>query len=640
MARPRPYDQLGFAAKHVYPVLLLCLLPVISLTIFYAVQWRMNQSVGQLLTQRIAQDETIQPQHRAALLELVHAAPLSTILANTDPQWRPIQTRIHPETQQCFLSLRWGMYMSGACIALVFGAMGIIQLVALYAQRSPQAYLFGLNFGGLFIRLFFLAEFVLQVVLIIWLTFLFCMFFIEKAANIHGKAIVLIVLVMTLGTAAAAMFLAELFKNERQSKSIVGKETTPEESPGLWHLVTILSSRMQVPVPDHLVVGVTGSISATHAPLLLRSSCDNEPQNIKGRTIYVNLAVLRYLSSEQLTAAVAHELAHFRSDHTRHKLQIAEQTRQFQNFRDSLYQREYFRPIYCFSSMLWTGLQPAFAKHSQVLELGAAKASGEFTSPDIAAEAIVRADIYYDLHVQIENSYYTLDTPLERIEFRNTIDRLYPRSAQWYLLEYDETLEDHTHPYPSLSRRLAALDRTTEDSSLCRAMCHPLEDTAFRLVDNAADIERALWQTREIEFLEAHRQALVFRYLPETAQQWKLVEAYFPAGELILRDENTLSYDCEKMMFSQWEQPLYFHELYDMFLDRTPSNPTMTFYFRRNGKKKSTVLPISQILEHQDSLKHMISNYSDRLEAAVEYQKSKPLQGTSAMQMAEQSLFS
>ncbi len=644
MANPHTNSKSFFVFAYVFCTSLLCVIPIICLAIFYGVQWKMNHDVSQLTREQITQNESLSPQQQDETIALLESASLSTALSSSDPKWTPLRNAVPKEDQKYFLAVRWGIYLCWTGLLLPFVMHGTIWLISKYAKRSPQTYHSGLDIGFSLVRLFGVASYLLQSTVAVMVFFMFSMFALDVDVGSVQKSVVLtmVLLPMFAGIPVVAALIA-LFKPSRQLPGITGILTPVQDAPQLWELVQTLCKRMEIPVPNHIILGVSQPAHSLNTSFVLHQP-DGRQHTLRGRTLYLNFALLNYLNEEQLTAIIAANLHFFRQGSPQIYFKIYEQNDHFEDFMLGLENNIFLRPIYYYGAFLRRALNPANAKHGRQLRLDADKTSATFTSSSIAAETIVRSFALYDLMHDIESTYFQHEHPLECAEIKRLMEEHYARYLEWYLLDFPPNLpEEGKHselPYPSLQSKLAVLGTTTEDGMLRASIRNLVPEPAWNLVADAALMEAELWPSHESNFVENHRHALLFRYLPKTREEWEFVESYFPPGELIVRDDQRLYYDCEKLIYEAWEKPIYYHELYHLALDRFGQNPTLKISFRRNQKNMSVVLPISLDPVHQDQLKHIITSYSNRSDAAVEYQKSKPPQKEDSLwQMVEDSVF-
>jgi Zn-dependent protease with chaperone function len=86
-------------------------------------------------------------------------------------------------------------------------------------------------------------------------------------------------------------------------------EIDPEREPALAAMDRDLAARLSIAPPDHVVVGPEIMFAVTTSPVVV------EDRNLAGTTLYLSWPLLRVLSSEQISAVVAHELAHVAAGH-------------------------------------------------------------------------------------------------------------------------------------------------------------------------------------------------------------------------------------------------------------------------------------------------------------------------------------
>ena len=127
-----------------------------------------------------------------------------------------------------------------------------------------------------------------------------------------------------LGAIVAALgLLRSIFAlGRRLELTITGKTLALSDSDALIGSISSIANKMGARPPDHIVVGLDPAFFVTSANVVVVG----EPKILTGETLYLCAPLLRILKLDELTAVVAHELAHFVG-------------------RDTLYSRR-FAPIY------------------------------------------------------------------------------------------------------------------------------------------------------------------------------------------------------------------------------------------------------------------------------------------------------
>ena len=101
-----------------------------------------------------------------------------------------------------------------------------------------------------------------------------------------------------------------------QPMDVLGRVVGPADAPGLWALVADVAARQGAKAPDHIVAGLTGGFFVTSS----RVEVAPEGRVLSGNTLYVSASYLPLLSREEVTAIIAHELAHFTGEDTQYSL--------------------------------------------------------------------------------------------------------------------------------------------------------------------------------------------------------------------------------------------------------------------------------------------------------------------------------
>ncbi len=93
---------------------------------------------------------------------------------------------------------------------------------------------------------------------------------------------------------------------------VLGRAAGPEAAPGLWSFVRGVAAGQGAAAPDNVVLGMTKGFFVTSSSILLLP----ERRVLAGRSLYLPAPMLPLLSRGEITAVVAHELAHFTGEDT------------------------------------------------------------------------------------------------------------------------------------------------------------------------------------------------------------------------------------------------------------------------------------------------------------------------------------
>jgi len=100
---------------------------------------------------------------------------------------------------------------------------------------------------------------------------------------------------------------------------VTGRAITREQAPKVWELVEQVSARARVVMPDNIVIGLDASFYATQSPLHLNGA----PPPVTGRSLFLSVPYMAYMSRDELTVVIGHELAHFTGADTEYTLKFA-----------------------------------------------------------------------------------------------------------------------------------------------------------------------------------------------------------------------------------------------------------------------------------------------------------------------------
>ncbi|KXU34778.1 hypothetical protein AXK11_00725 [Cephaloticoccus primus] len=114
---------------------------------------------------------------------------------------------------------------------------------------------------------------------------------------------------------------------------IAARALTRAQAPALWALVDEASARAKTAVPDHIVIGLDSSFYAADAPLYLNRA----ETPLEGRSLFLSVPYLAYMTREELAVVVAQELAHFTGGEVKRTHQFAEVYAQISHYMSHLH---------------------------------------------------------------------------------------------------------------------------------------------------------------------------------------------------------------------------------------------------------------------------------------------------------------
>ncbi|MEE7471572.1 hypothetical protein MPAR162_06835 [Methylorubrum populi] len=173
--------------------------------------------------------------------------------------------------------------------------------------------------------------------------------------------------------------------------TILGRQITPAEAPGLWRLTEGLAGKMGALKPEALVVGLTEGFFVTAGPAVL------EPggARLSGRILYVPLPHLALMRGDETAAIIAHELAHYAGGDTAYSQRFLPIYAGVGRSLDAVAEGErgslgLFRPSLRLGLFVMERFHLAVRHWSRAREFAADAAGAAATSAEAAARALLR----------------------------------------------------------------------------------------------------------------------------------------------------------------------------------------------------------------------------------------------------------
>ncbi len=331
-----------------------------------------------------------------------------------------------------------------------------------------------------------------------------------------------IVLLGIVAAVGAFFIMKPLLKGVPRAKTtVLGLQLSQKEYPTIWNFVTSLAAQAGARPPDHLVVGFTPNFFVTEATVTCISG------TLDGATMYLSLPICRILSTNELTAVVLHELAHFKGEDAAFSVRfypiyrgvseslygVANASARIANI-GSYIPITQFRIIFLIASLFLLPsvylLRFFFDSFSRVenqigrdRELAADALAARIEGPDAIANALVKlaafSSIWDDLtewakKAQSDGIVKLGESQYEPNQFFFNMSSLFCAMVQDNanpdrLQGLDSIKTSHpTDTHPPLSVRLAALQTSLADTAH-RALVVEIENPSSNLIENVEDLE-------------------------------------------------------------------------------------------------------------------------------------------------------
>ena len=269
-----------------------------------------------------------------------------------------------------------------------------------------------------------------------------------------------------------------------QPMDVLAREAPPAEAPGMWRFLGDIARRQGAAPPDHLVLGLTSGFFVTSSPVRLAP----DERVLSGRTLYLPASLLPMLSAGEITAVVAHELAHFTGEDTRYSQHflplfdsmarnMAAVTR---GPRTKSWMESVFQPTGVLAAHVLETFQHVVSHWSRMREFEADQASLRVTDREAAATALLRSGLGTEVTGAMLSEVY--GRPSRASE--DFVGEVLARAGALGFAEPARHLDDGTpHPtdtHPPTRARVEAFG-VPVDAALLAAASRPVSetDTAF-----------------------------------------------------------------------------------------------------------------------------------------------------------------
>lgn len=611
-------SSLGFVKTYVYPALALFLIPVACLIFYGYVQSAYDQEFLDVAIADIQADPHMTPEEKTQSIEGAKNMPLSWLLVISDPEVVAWREDLPTDYLYQMLSIIWAIRISWFCILAGVGAFMLTGFTVILSLRSQWMQYYSLLIGWHTLRTFCTLEVIAQALLIFSLSFWIPAFFF----NIY--ILKLLFIIGFIGICAVGAVIAAIFKKVDDDFIIEGESITREMAPALWDDLERLSQSIGTAPPDHVIAGIDDNFFVTQTPVQVQGHEDEEPQTYTGRTLFVSLSLLKKLPHQEADAVLLHELAHFSGNDTMYTQKIAPLLSRYGHYLQGLYEGGISLPVFYFAVMFRALYELSLGKLSRQREFRADRLASEKTSPESMAHALLRITAYSQYRNELEQEFFDAEQVHEEINLANRIDGGFQSFATSFVDKRDVGELATAHPFdshPPLDQRLEALGFRSSPDAMRVALSDDSHGPWFDKIDGSESLERAQWNHYEERFRQFHEQILAYRYIPSNESEQELVEKFFPPVERTAAKDRAVRFDFEKVVYEDWDQPLYYREIEGITLE-TEWGTRLDIVVKRDGKSKTIKLPVSKKQNEQQELIGTMEQYYGRAATAIAYQES------------------
>lgn len=207
----------------------------------------------------------------------------------------------------------------------------------------------------------------------------------------------LIALIGLVGFIGAFTLLKNTVKKILYTNIEMGISVTSEDQPKLWDLVEKISDKIGIKKPDNIIIGLGTNYYVTENTVKCYSGkCD-------GRTLFISISLLNELTVNELTAILAHEMAHFKNKDTVFGIKFATAWNKFYRSIQELNNMGSILviPVISLLNLYLNLFDNINAEHSKKTEKEADKTAAEITSPIIFSQALAKISFYSIIYDEV-----------------------------------------------------------------------------------------------------------------------------------------------------------------------------------------------------------------------------------------------
>jgi len=209
-------------------------------------------------------------------------------------------------------NVRYSLFAAYVCLALAVILVALPWLARGFVgtDRSRLARVF-----SPIVKVMTLSVGILIVVQSIIGSYAFYVWEVEETGRFHPK----LLLFGLAGVVVGLVLLAAAMKRLRFDPSYVfGISLSDQEQPRLASEVQTTARRLGAVAPDNTVVGLEPNFFVTSAPVTLLDGTE-----LKGRTLFLSLPLMRLFRPDEFRAVIGHELTHFKGADTEYSQKFA-----------------------------------------------------------------------------------------------------------------------------------------------------------------------------------------------------------------------------------------------------------------------------------------------------------------------------
>lgn len=605
------FRKLGLVSTFVRPALFLFLVPAISLVVFEAGEAKFDGIARSSVEKAIREDPRLDDTAREKALAFFREHPLSEMLTSTDPDDRQFAEQFSPTLKTYYLSFRWLIRLAWFCIISGIALIALTVLSVPLAMRSQRWQYLSLLAGWHSIRLFLTLQVIAQGILVVGLSFW------VTALLLEAYSAKLIFLAVVLAGVAVLALVKGIFARLPETFPVAGEVLRPDDAPELWRELRRVADTVGTAPPDQVVVGIDDNFFVTEHPVTVGG------QVVRGKTLFVSLAMLKALSGPEAEAILAHEFAHFSGDDTYYSRRIGPLLFRFDHYLRALSEAGLARPVFSCALMLRQLYEVSIQKLSRAREFRADAVAAGAVAPRALGDSLVRTMAYSAYRRGVERELFDAQEAHERVEIGDRLAAGFRQFAPGFADTEDLREARTTHPFdshPTLEQRLQAVGLPSDVEAIRRSLAADPDGAWYGKIPDAGRRESALWAEYEEGFRQAHEQSLIYRYLPSTPEEAAIVAQAYPEITLPAKKKTAVTIDYEKVAYETWPHPVRFDQVAQIAADKEWGSPVLKFQVRGGAH---FILPLNSNQAEQQRVIQVIQAYWQRCGMAIAYHEQR-----------------
>ncbi len=596
------FSRLSFFNTFFMPALWVFLIPSLTLAFFLHAQHRFDSRIREDMLAQVRSSQ-LNDQEKAEQIAVIERVPMSRMILEPEiATGLPADLDFYYAWFRNMIRLSFWSIVSGVLVFLVGG----VCVIASFRSQFIQYY--SLSLGWQLLRVFSALQTVAQGVMLValsfWVTALWFEFYAMKLIFIAGAVALMAVLAVLKG----------IFTFPKMDFSIEGKLLDPSKSAALWSRLKEICDKVGTQPPDQIIAGIDDNFYVTEQPVVV------EGKKLKGRTLFISLALLKQLDSSEADAILAHEMAHFSGKDTLYSKRIAPLLMRYDHYLHALSLGALTLPVFYFMRCFRALYQWSLGALSRQREFRADKIAAETTSAHALAAGLLRTVAYSQYRVQVQDELFKQERALKTANVAERVEQGFPSFAVGFASQPELAQSATAHPFdshPPLDKRLEAVNVEAPNLLAPLVLAQRGDAGWYSSIEDAETLERSQWNTYEEMFRLFHSQSLAYRFLPTGEEETALVEEAFPELTFESKD-GTAIINYLQMQFPSSPQPILFSEVQQC----TMNDDVLSIALVRDHQF-STVKVKTKRYSEPAALLDAIGRYLGRYQAAFEYQKHK-----------------